>query len=170
MDVGCERVKVGDCMGTDNEQGRRRFLSRIITAVQVAIGGTLGVILGGAAVGPALAGRDETWLAALPLGELPMDVPTPVVVGVPRRDGYTQVVEQRTVFLVRTGASDVRALDSTCTHLGCRVSWDSEYQELRCPCHGGVYDKTGAVKAGPPPAPLATLDTRVDSGRVLVRL
>jgi len=157
-------------MGTDNEQGRRRFLSRIITAVQVAIGGTLGVILGGAAVGPALAGRDETWLAALPLGELPMDVPTPVVVGVPRRDGYTQVVEQRTVFLVRTGASDVRALDSTCTHLGCRVSWDSEYQELRCPCHGGVYDKTGAVKAGPPPAPLATLDTRVDSGRVLVRL
>ena len=35
-----------------------------------------------------------------------MDVPTPVVVGVPRRDGYTQVVEQRTVFLVRTGASD----------------------------------------------------------------
>ena len=157
-------------VGTDNEHGRRRFLSRIITAVQVAIGGTLGVILGGAALVPALAGRDETWLAALPLGELPMDVPTPVVVGVPRRDGYTQVVEQRTVFLVRTGASDVRALDSTCTHLGCRVSWDSEYQELRCPCHGGVYDKTGAVKAGPPPAPLATLDTRVDSGRVLVRL
>jgi menaquinol-cytochrome c reductase iron-sulfur subunit len=157
-------------VGTDNEHGRRRFLSRIITAVQVAIGGTLGVIFGGAAVGPALAGRDGAWLPASPIGDLPMDIPTPVVVGIPRRDGYTQVVEQRTVFLVRTGASDVRALDSTCTHLGCRVSWDSEYQELRCPCHGGVYDKTGAVKAGPPPAPLATLATRVDSGRVLVRL
>ena len=99
-----------------------------------------------------------------------MDTPTAVVVGVPRRDGYTEVVEQRTVFLVRTGASECRALDSTCTHLGCRVSWDSEYQELRCPCHGGVYDKTGAVKAGPPPAPLASVDTRIDGGRVLVRL
>ena len=157
-------------VGTENEQGRRRFLGRVITVVQLAIGGTLGVIFGGAAVAPALAGRNEAWLPALPISDLPMDTPTPVVVGVPRRDGYTQVVEQRTVFLVRTGAAECRALDSTCTHLGCRVSWDSEYQELRCPCHGGVYDKTGAVKAGPPPAPLASLDTRVDGGRVLVRL
>ena len=157
-------------MGTDNEHGRRRFLSRIITAVQVAIGGTLGVIFGGAAVGPALAGRNGAWLPASPIGDLPMDIPTPVVVGVPRRDGYTQVVEQRTVFLVRTGASDVRALDSTCTHLGCRVSWDMDAKVLRCPCHGGIYDMTGAVKAGPPPAPLTRLVTRVEDGQVQVQL
>jgi len=68
------------------------------------------------------------------------------------------------------GASNVTALDSTCTHLGCRVSWDREREELRCPCHGGVYDRTGAVKAGPPPAPLATIATRIDGGQVLVRL
>lgn len=148
---------------------RRRFFARIVTAVQTVIGATLGVLIGGAAVAPAFAGRQESWLPASALGELPHDVPTPVVVGVPRQDGYTRVVEQRTLFLMRSGDA-VTALDSTCTHLGCRVSWDREHKVLRCPCHGGVYDRTGAVKAGPPPAPLARIDTRVDSGQVLVRL
>ena len=153
-----------------DENGRRRFFARIVTTVHAAIAGTLGVILGGAAVSSALGGKDESWLPATTLGDLPPGIPTPVVVGVTRRDGYTQVIDQRTVFLVRTGASNVTALDSTCTHLGCRVSWDREREELRCPCHGGVYDRTGAVKAGPPPAPLATIATRIDGGQVLVRL
>jgi nitrite reductase/ring-hydroxylating ferredoxin subunit len=152
-----------------NGNGRRRFFARIVTAMHAAIGGTLGVLLGGAAVSSAFGHKDESWLPASPLGDLPPGVPTAVVVGVSRRDGYTQVIDQRTLFLVRDGAS-VTALDSTCTHLGCRVSWDREREELRCPCHGGVYDRTGKVKAGPPPAPLATIATRVDGGQVLVRL
>jgi Rieske Fe-S protein len=156
-------------VGGDLEHGRRRFLGRVVATVQTAIGGTLAVIFGGAATAPALAGRQPQWLPASPLGNLPLDTPTPVVVGVPRRDGYTEIIEQRMVFLVRSG-TDVTALDSTCTHLGCRVSWDVEGQELRCPCHGGVFDKTGAVKAGPPPAPLARVPTRVDGAQVLVHL
>jgi Rieske Fe-S protein len=154
----------------DNGNGRRRFLARIVTAIHAAIGGVLGVLLGGAAVSSAFGNRQESWLPASALGDLPPGVPTPVVVGVSRRDGYTQVIDQRTLFLVRTGASTVTALDSTCTHLGCRVSWDREREELRCPCHGGVYDRTGKVKAGPPPAPLASIATRIDGGQVLVRL
>jgi Rieske Fe-S protein len=74
------------------------------------------------------------------------------------------------VFLVKTGETEVTALDSTCTHLGCRVSWDAETEDLKCPCHGGVYDSTGAVKAGPPPAPLLRLMTRVEGDKVLVQL
>lgn len=157
-------------MNDDNERERRRFLGGMIAAIQAVIAGSVGMILGGAAISPALARREETWLPAAPLDNLPIGTPTPVVVGVARRDGYTQVVEQRTIFLVRTDSSTVTALDSTCTHLGCRVSWDAERRELLCPCHGGVYDEKGAVKAGPPPAPLATLATRLDDTQVLVRL
>jgi Rieske Fe-S protein len=89
---------------------------------------------------------------------------------VARQDGYTQVVDRQTVFLVRTGDSEVTALDSTCTHLGCRVSWDAETQELKCPCHGGIYDPTGAVKAGPPPVPLTKLATRIEGDQILVQV
>jgi Rieske Fe-S protein len=86
-----------------------------------------------------------------------------------RDDGYRQIAERRTVFLVRT-ADTVTALDPTCTHLGCRVSWDAVARELRCPCHGGVYDHMGIVKAGPPPAPLPRLTTRVDGTQVFVQV
>jgi Rieske Fe-S protein len=62
------------------------------------------------------------------------------------------------------------ALDSTCPHLGCRVGWDPDSRELKCPCHGGTYDLRGHVKAGPPPMALATVQTRIDRNQVLVRV
>jgi Rieske Fe-S protein len=150
--------------------GRRRFLGGLIAAIQAVIGGTLGVVMGGAVLSPGLARRESSWLAAARLTDLAINQPTPVMLRLERQDGYQQVIDRRAVFLVRNGDS-VTALDSTCTHLGCRVSWNAETQELRCPCHGGTYDKTGAVKSGPPPEPLATFPTRVDEdGRVMVQL
>jgi Rieske Fe-S protein len=148
---------------------RRRFLVRIINGIHAVIGATVGVVLGGAVLSPLFGSRQENWLTAANLTDLPDDRPTPVTIRVAREDGYQQVIERRTVFLVKTG-EDVTALDATCTHLGCRVSWDAETQELKCPCHGGVYDATGAVKAGPPPSPLLRLTTRIEGNQVQVQL
>lgn len=150
-------------------RGRRRFLGGIIAAIQAAIGGTLGVVMGGAVLSPGLARRDASWLPAGRLTDLAINQPTPVMLRLERQDGYQRVIDRRAVFLVRNGES-VTALDSTCTHLGCRVSWNADAQELLCPCHGGRYDSSGAVKGGPPPAPLATFDTKISDGDVLVRV
>jgi Rieske Fe-S protein len=149
---------------------RRKLFVRLISGVHAIIGGTVAVVLGGAILSPLFGRRQENWLTAANLADLPDDRPTPVTLRVAREDGYTQIVDRRTVFLVKTGESAVTALDSTCTHLGCRVSWDAETQELKCPCHGGVYDASGAVKAGPPPAPLLRLTTRIEGERVLVQV
>lgn len=149
---------------------RRKFLARIISSIHAAIGGTLGVVLGGAILSPMFGRRQENWLAAANLFDLIENRPVPVTLRVAREDGYNQVIDRRTVFLVRTGEANVLALDSTCTHLGCRVSWDAETQELKCPCHGGVYDTMGQVKAGPPPAPLARLETRIEGTQVQVQI
>ena len=149
---------------------RRKFLARVINTIHGIIGGTVGVVLGGAILSPMFGRRQENWLTAAHLADLPDNRPTPITLRVAREDGYNQVIDRRTVFLVKTSESDVLALDSTCTHLGCRVSWDAETQLLRCPCHGGVYDATGAVKSGPPPAPLARLSTKIDGEQVLVQV
>ena len=149
---------------------RRKFFARIITAIHAVVAGAVAVVAGGAVISPGLARQEERWLPAGNLADLPQNEPTPVMIRVARQDGYSQVVDRRTVFLVKTSDTEVKALDSTCTHLGCRVSWDAETKELKCPCHGGVYDSTGAVKAGPPPAPLASLTTRLEGDRVLVQL
>jgi Rieske Fe-S protein len=130
----------------------------------------LGVVLGGAIVSPGLGTRKENWLIAGRLVDLLPNQPQPVIIRIARPDGYRQVVDRRTIFLVKTSETDVLALDSTCTHLGCRVRWDAEAKELQCPCHGGAYDRTGAVKAGPPPAPLAKVVTRIDGANVLVQV
>jgi menaquinol-cytochrome c reductase iron-sulfur subunit len=151
------------------DSGRRRFLAAAVTAIQGAIGATLAFILGGAVAAPAFGARRTAWWPAVAFDDLTDDEPTPVAIRVTREDGYTQVVERQVVFLVKSGA-EVTALSSTCTHLGCRVSWNADAQALKCPCHGGVFDKTGAVKSGPPPAPLARLATRRDGGQVLVEL
>jgi Rieske Fe-S protein len=144
-------------------------LSRVVTAIQAVIGGTLGVILGGAVISPGLVRREENWLPAANLSNLPDNEPIPVVLRVTREDGYSQMIDRKTVFLVKT-KDKVTAIDSTCTHLGCRVSWDVEAQLIKCPCHGGIYDRTGNVISGPPPAPLAKFATRVDGDQVLVQV
>ncbi len=151
------------------DSGRRRFLSGAITAIQGAIGATLTFLLGGAVVSPAFGTRRQDWWPAVPIDDLPDNEPTPVTIRVTREDGYSQVVDRQVVFLVKTGA-EVTALSSTCTHLGCRVSWNASDKTLKCPCHGGVFDQTGAVKDGPPPAPLARHATRVEGEQVLVQL
>jgi Rieske Fe-S protein len=103
------------------------------------------------------------------LATLVENAPTLSTVRVVREDGYSRIVERRTVLLVRTGETDVTALDPTCTHLGCRVSWDDASKELRCPCHGGAYDHMGIVKSGPPPAPLPRLATRIEGNRIFIQ-
>ena len=103
------------------------------------------------------------------LHDLPDNQPTPVTLSVMRLDGFRQALERRTIFLVKTAESEVAAFDATCTHLGCHVAWDAEGQVFRCPCHGGVFDRNGAVMDGPPPEPLAKIATRVDGDRVMVQ-
>ena len=132
------------------------------------IGGVLAVIGGGAVLSSTVR-KQEDWLAASDLHDLPDNEPTAVTLSVMRVDGYREALERRTIFLVKTGDSDVTAFDATCTHLGCLVAWDPQGQVFKCPCHGGVYDRTGAVKDGPPPVPLMKVATRVDGDRVLVQ-
>ena len=154
---------------TPTDSGRRRFLAAAIIAIQGAIGAAVAFIVGGAAAAPAFGARRTAWWPAAAIDDLTDDEPMPVSIRVTREDGYSQVVERQVVFLVKSGA-EITALSSTCTHLGCRVSWNADAQALKCPCHGGVFDKSGAVKAGPPPAPLAKLATRRDGDRILVEL
>jgi Rieske Fe-S protein len=154
----------------ESDGGRRRFLSGVILAVQAAIAGILAFVLGGAAAAPAFKSRRTNWWPAGDIGDLPEGEPTPVVLRVTREDGYSQVVDRQVIFLIKSGPAQVTALSSTCTHLGCRVSWDATAHLFKCPCHGGVFESSGAVKSGPPPAPLPKIEARVDGKQVMVQL
>ena len=69
------------------------------------------------------------------------------------------------IILVQPEAGTVVALSAVCTHQQCTVAPDGD--ELMCPCHGSVYDLTGANVSGPAPAPLPEVDVHVSNGAVL---
>ncbi len=56
------------------------------------------------------------------------------------------------VFLFRKG-NTFRAASAVCTHLGCTVNLSGA--GFHCPCHGSVFDTSGAVVSGPAPNGLA---------------
>ncbi len=61
-----------------------------------------------------------------------------------------------------------RVFSGICTHLGCIVRWEEEKQRFFCPCHKGIYDKTGKVIGGPPPRPLDQYKVEVDKNLVYI--
>ncbi len=148
---------------------RRKVLVRFIQGIHAVMGATLAFVVGGAVVAPSFTRRQSAWLPAAEASRLPDGTPTPVTLNVPRHDGAVEVIDRRVIYLVRRGA-EVRALDSTCTHLGCRTRFNPESGRIECPCHVGMYDATGRVIAGPPPSPLRMLPARIDGDRVFVEV
>lgn len=66
-------------------------------------------------------------------------------------------LSEHKIVVLRT-SEGVAAFSRRCTDLGCLVSWNKEREQFVCPCHQGVFDKTGRNVAGPPPRPLDRLE------------
>ena len=52
------------------------------------------------------------------------------------------------------GQSQIVALKTVCTHLGCTPNWLEAEQKFKCPCHGSGFYKDGVNFEGPAPRPL----------------
>jgi menaquinol-cytochrome c reductase iron-sulfur subunit len=60
------------------------------------------------------------------------------------------------------------AISTRCAHLGCPVRYVQASEKFICPCHGGVYGKSGSVDGGPPVRPLDRFYTKAEKGRVFI--
>jgi len=71
-------------------------------------------------------------------------------------------------YLVRLQDGGFLALSSICSHLECSVPWNAKDSNFACPCHGSVFDRTGAVLNPPAPRPLDLYAVAIEGGIVRV--
>jgi len=67
------------------------------------------------------------------------------------------------------GKSQIYALRTVCTHLGCITIWQESEQRFKCPCHGSGFALDGRNVEGPAPRPLERYAIRLaDDGQLEV--
>lgn len=130
---------------TENDKGRRGFLSRLSTWFMA--GGLFsgyGTIAAFAARFLYPSGRTSSaWQYVSDLAGFPAGGSLT----------YTSPAGQKVVIsrLTDSGsAEDFIALSSVCPHLGCAVHWEAVNNRFFCPCHNGAFDPQGNPTAGPP--------------------
>ncbi|MBM4122553.1 MAG: Rieske (2Fe-2S) protein [Nitrospira sp.] len=137
--------------------GRRRFLSQAVMGFGLLFGmGTLGL-------------RFLQFLIPSPTPKRYEAVLIGAESRVPVGDAVPMDLGGQKIMVLRTN-DGVVAFSRRCTDLGCLVSWSKEREQFVCPCHQGVFDKTGRNIAGPPPRPLDRFEVVKRGGQLYVNI
>lgn len=149
---------------------RRQFLNVMVNAVGAGITAILAVPLAGYFLDPAMrkAGGAKTWVKLGPASEL-SDTPKVYTFQAVRTEGFMKQQVNASAYAFMDGGQ-AKAISNTCTHLGCPAGWNADKNEFHCPCHGGVYDKTGKNIGGPPPAPLPAFTAKIENGDLYIEV
>ncbi len=78
-------------------------------------------------------------------------------------------IQKKPVFVVHN-EDGFKVFSGICTHLGCIIKWEENNNRFYCPCHKGIFDKTGKVTGGPPPRPLDEFTVEMDNNLVFVKV
>ena len=156
-------------MGEQNQEGisRRKFLGIFVGAVAAAVAAALAVPLIGYFLNPVFAKRGaQTKIAIARASEIPIGVPAFVPYEVAARDGWLTTTTSQGAWIVTQDGKDFVIFDPHCTHLGCLYYWEASKNLFQCPCHGGQFDISGKVLAGPPPRPLDRLAFTIENDTI----
>ncbi|MGH9462774.1 MAG: ubiquinol-cytochrome c reductase iron-sulfur subunit [Vicinamibacteria bacterium] len=75
---------------------------------------------------------------------------------------------RRPGLLISTPSGELRAFDAICTHLNCTVQYRSDFGQIWCACHNGLYDTSGKNISGPPPRPLEAFAVSIRGDDIVV--
>ena len=160
-----------------SQPGRRDFL---LKAAAVGIGAVTTLVPAGAGLVTLLdplrhKARAGTFLRVATLNALPEDgTPRQYPVVSERQDAWNKFPQVRVgaVYLRRTAAKEVQAINVVCPHAGCFVNYQPDQKQYLCPCHNSSFALDGAIKdrSSPSPRALDTLEVKVsDDGGVWVK-
>lgn len=89
---------------------------------------------------------------------------------IPLGEAKEITLDGKPVFVVHVEENKYKVFSGVCTHLGCIVRWEQQNNRFYCPCHAGIFSKTGEVLGGPPPKPLDEFQVERDRKLVFVKV
>lgn len=152
-----------------SNEGRRSFLQIVTAFIGGLVSLAAGIPLIGFAISPAWKKGESQWVDVGTVDRLKSSRFKKVNYTFTAKDGWVKATKKRSVYVTDVGNGEWSVFSRTCSHLGCLVRWDESKESFLCPCHGAVFDKEGAVVAGPPPEPLQKLEVKVENGLLYVK-
>jgi menaquinol-cytochrome c reductase iron-sulfur subunit len=156
----------------DPSPSRRSFLGYVVAAISSFLAISLGVPILGYVTSPlGIKPKQGVWVRLGRVDDFAKREPQIVQFTLTRQDGWVEVKEARTCWVVPTSEDRLLAFNGRCTHLGCAYRWQTQGEQASrffCPCHDGIYDREGQVLDGPPPRPLDRLETKTENDELLV--
>ncbi len=152
-----------------SNESRRSFLQIATACIGGLVSLAAGIPLIGFAISPAWKKGESQWVDIGTVDRLKNSRFKKVNYTFTAKDGWVKATKKRSVYVTDVGNGEWSVFSRTCSHLGCLVRWDESKESFLCPCHGAIFDKTGAVVAGPPPEPLQKLEVKVENGLLYVK-
>lgn len=169
--AGGPKPEGGGKPAADAREERRGALRTLVALGSLAYAGALAVPAASyiASVGDTGGKGRARWMRVGRLADLPAGEPRRLQLIGDERDAFTITRDQMlgSVWVMREG-NNVRALSSTCPHLGCSIDLNSDKKSFGCPCHASRFGITGTTEAGPSPRGMDPLEARVVDGWVEV--
>lgn len=150
---------------------RRSFVKIVTSALGSVMAAVIGLPVIQYFISPAL-GKEagDEWISLGPLENYPFDTPTLFNFTLTQVNGWEKSSQSYGVFVLREEGKDVVVFSDVCTHLSCRVNWNSEQEVFYCPCHAAFFNAHGDVISGPPPRPLDRFETKLEGEQLLIHL
>lgn len=90
-----------------------------------------------------------------------LDLPDKSLESLAKDEGAVITLDGHRKGAYRDEQGELHIVDTTCTHVGCEVNWNSGERTWDCPCHGSRFSYTGEVINGPAEKPLQKYDFKM---------
>ncbi len=150
------------------EPTRRHFYLTFIYGLSAAMGVMVAAPAFAYLFLPPKAHREEQWVDAADLSQIPVNTPQEVSYRMNKVDGWKVSSEKATAWVVKKADNQVIAFAPQCTHLGCAYHWDETTKNFQCPCHTSAFAIDGRVISGPAPRPLDRYAVKIDGNRLQI--
>ena len=147
---------------------RRTFLSILPIGVLGVIGASMTIAAKRSLDPDAASAVDEGWKTVGDVTEIAGEEPIEKTISVTCRSGWSKTVEDVSVYVLPH--HDNKVLSSVCPHEGCPIVWESESKKFLCPCHDSYFSDKGERLTGPAKRDLTEYETRVEDGKLKIKV